>query len=237
MGFQKNRLGLLLSGGLIVVATVAVLLLNRSESGEQAPGDTRASLASAESEASSEFRWVRDLAMESVFDPPLTLVQQETLAEQCESIMSVYMNGDADDYLAMIDSWGGWLRESYEVEDIQRRWTQATHKFPWAEIERKKWAVGRTERAPEDGAIDHTNEEFDGLTAIQSSLFDFGDDRKALNQDYNALVSFQGTARSADGSRTYVHMLFLWSPSLGRWLPATLVNQAQEGDSLPRVVF
>ncbi len=90
---------------------------------------------------------------------------------------------------------------------------------------------------PENGAIDHTSEEFDGMMAVQNSLFDFGDDRKTLNLEFNSLVAFEGPVRSADGSRTYVHMQFVWSPSLNHWLPSALVHLAPKGDSLPRIVF
>lgn len=236
MQTRKYMLWMLASGGAIA-AVVFIVLMNRYTGSVQRAPDAIHATNHPETAAPSQYGWVGELAMKAEFDPPLTPSQQSLLAKQSESLIDSYMDGDASDYIALMTSWGGWLREPYEEADLQKRWTQASHKFPWIGIERERWVIQRPPRNPETGGIDLTDDEFDGISAIQTSLFDFGDDLKALNTNPDVPIMIYGPVRSADGSRSSVMILMIWSPSLGKWLPSTLINQAQGEDSLPKVIF
>jgi len=233
ISIRPSRAAIMFTAIVVLTAVVLVAMI-RTEKPSPTPSDLQVAVGSSH----EGFEWVQALVQETGFDPPLTPVQKERLAQQCVSILSTYMAGSSEDYLELMNSWGGELRESYGPELVHNRWTQATHSFPWVEVEQGRWTIGRPERNPETGAINHNNTIFDGPMAIQSSLFDFDDDKRRLFQaDANALISVEGPVRSLDGSRTLVKMYLLWSPNLERWLPSTMVYKGHKGDGLPRVVF
>lgn len=156
----------------------------------------------------------------------LSPMQVDLLAEQFGSILSVHAGGGPDDYIELMQSWGGTLLlTERDLAEFRPGW-----KGPDDPLSIKKYAIDDltliAQQAPKQPALRAPAPGQFSLTTISQFQFEsrqsdlFGATKEAL-----VLVS----AETNGGDQLDLQYSFLWSPQDNRWIPLQMTATSRSG--------
>jgi len=217
--------------GAALVCAVALACVAVWRYGARAGADQ---VAAARGPDAGDFRPALESALRrDPVTPALEDHQREDFVNFCGQMLEAYSQPAWDDYVLLMQSLGGALRDPSLKDRLAKHWGPTGLSFPWAAIDADSLRIEPIRRLS-DGAVITPGDRARPILHVESK-FDFGVDRLKLGKAADRALCFRAVDQR--GFEHNVWIILGWDEDRNRWIPLWLWADDPPGEWTSPVIF